>query len=51
MFFKITGLVREKESFSGISNVIVSAFDKDLLFDDLLGQAVTDESGHFQLDY
>lgn len=51
MEFRITGNVREKESGRGVSGLIVSAYDKDLLFDDLLGTTVTDDEGYFELSY
>ena len=51
MSFMITGQVKELEAKHGIPNVAVSAFDKDLLFDDLLGEVVTDENGYFKLVY
>ena len=37
MAFKIHGKVIEKETGKGIPNLKVKAFDKDLLFDDVLG--------------
>ena len=49
--FRIWGQVREVESKRGIPNLVVSAFDKDLLFDDLLGEVVSGEDGNFQLTY
>ena len=49
--FTIWGQVREVESKGGIPNLVVSAFDKDLLFDDLLGEVVSGENGNFQLTY
>ncbi|MDD5093497.1 MAG: hypothetical protein PHV74_03835 [Dehalococcoidia bacterium] len=51
MSFKIWGKVRELESKRGIAGLAVIAFDKDLLFDDLLGKATTDGDGNFQLAY
>ena len=38
MMSKITGQVLEAESGRGVPGVIVRAFDKDRLFDDLLGK-------------
>ncbi len=51
MEFKITGNVREKESGMGIRGLIICAYDKDLLYDDLLGTAVTDSEGSFEVLY
>ncbi len=51
MEFKITGRVREKESGKGVRGLNVRAYDKDLLFDDLLGTAVTDDKGNFEMVY
>ena len=48
---KITGRIREKESGLGVSGLHVRAYDKDMLFDDLLGSAVTDEKGFFEMYY
>ncbi len=49
--FKISGIVFEKESRKPLPNLIVRAYDKDLLFDDLLGDASTNNSGYFELRY
>jgi|GEM_PF-4875511 len=51
MEFKITGIVREKESKLPISGLLVRAFDKDLFFTDLLGNAITASDGSFSLGY
>jgi hypothetical protein len=49
--FRISGRVVERESGSGISGLMVRAYDKDLLFDDLLGSATTGADGRFELFY
>ena len=49
--FKINGVVYVKETKHPIPNVIVRAYDKDLLFDDLLGDTTTDNFGRFELQY
>lgn len=49
--FKVTGRVREKESGLGVEGLMVRAYDKDLLFDDLLGTAITRQDGTFELVY
>ena len=51
MEFEITGIVREKETQWAIPGLLVRAFDKDLFFTDVLGNAVTDRNGHFALGY
>ena len=51
MSFKITGIVVEKESGKGLSDLVVKAYDKDLLYDDLLGSTETDQNGRFQITY
>lgn len=35
----------------GLGNLIVSLYDKDLFFDDRLGQTETDENGDFEISY
>jgi hypothetical protein len=47
--FKIKGVIREKESGVTLPGLFVKAYDKDLLFDDLLGAAVTDAGGRFEI--
>lgn len=49
--FLIFGRVIEQESSEGIPGLTVKAVDKDWLFDDLLGTAVTDEDGAFTIRY
>ncbi len=51
MEFKISGIVREKETLSPLPGLLVRAFDKDLLFSDVLGSTVTDADGRFFLGY
>ena len=51
MAFKIYGKVIEKETDKGIPNLTVKAFDKELLFDDLLGAVTTDRNGNFEIKY
>jgi len=47
--FKITGSVKLAETAAGIPGLYVKAYDKDLLFDDLLGSAVTGPDGRFEI--
>jgi hypothetical protein len=49
--FMVSGRVCEEESGQGVPGLIVKAYDKDLLFDDRLGSALTDEEGKFSLFY
>ena len=51
MEFMISGTVREQESKRPVPGLLVRAFDKDLLYSDLLGNAVTDEHGKFSIGY
>jgi len=48
---KVSGRVYESESGTGLSGLHVKAVDKDLLFDDVLGTAVTDANGRFEIVY
>lgn len=47
--FRIKGKVREAETGSPLPGLFVKSYDKDLLFDDLLGSATTDEHGRFEI--
>jgi len=47
--FKITGIVKDEGSGRPLPGFFVKAYDKDLLFDDLLGSALTDPSGKFEI--
>jgi hypothetical protein len=51
MDFEISGRVQEAGTHEGVAGVIVSAFDKDLYFDDLLGEVMTDLAGSFHIRY
>ena len=51
ILFKIYGTVVEKETRKPLPNLTVKAIDKDLLFDDLLGSAITDNRGYFEIKY
>jgi len=51
MDFRISGRIAETESGKGIKGLLVRARDRDLLFDDLLGNATTDEQGAFEIAY
>lgn len=47
--FIITGIVRELESGEGLEGLIVRSYDKDLLYDDLMGESITDCDGSFRI--
>lgn len=46
----ITGIVREKESGVGLSGLIVRAYDKDKIYDDLMGEGRTSCDGGFRIN-
>src|SRR5438552_5765676 len=47
--FTITGTVRQAENGIGVPGLFVKAYDKGLLFDDLLGTAITGTDGSFEI--
>jgi hypothetical protein len=47
--FRIRGVVRERETGRPLPELVVRAYDKDLIFDDVLGFASTDEAGNFSI--
>jgi hypothetical protein len=47
--FHITGRVIDKNTKAGIQGMHVQAWDKDLIFDDLVGSAETDQNGQFEI--
>lgn len=51
MPFKLTGRVYEAESGLGIANLVIEAFDKDLVKNDELGEAKTNSNGTFEITY
>ena len=48
---RIVGRIVEEESGKPLAGLQVRAFDKDLLFDDKLGTAVTDVNGEYTIYY
>lgn len=51
MMFTISGKISEKESGLPLPGLKVRAYDKDLFFDDLLGNATTAADGTFIIEY
>ncbi|UCF08544.1 MAG: hypothetical protein JSW28_02320 [Thermoplasmata archaeon] len=49
--FLIWGKIMVKETGQGIPNLMVRAFDRDLIVDDALGSARTDRNGDFRITY
>jgi hypothetical protein len=47
--FAIVGVLRESESGRVLSDHLVRAFDKDLIFDDYLGEGLSDAAGRFEI--
>ena len=47
--FRIAGSVRVTETAVALPGLFAKAYDKDLLFDDLLGSSVTAADGHFEI--
>lgn len=48
---RVIGKIVEAESGEPLAGLQVRAFDKDLLFDDKLGNAITNAAGEFRIDY
>jgi hypothetical protein len=49
--FWVSGVVREQESGRALPELVVRAYDKDLIFDDVLGFATTDTNGGFLIAF
>ncbi len=49
--FRINGRVVNRIHRRGVEDLRVEAWDKDLIFNDLLGSANTDAQGKFQIDF
>ena len=49
--FRVFGIVTVSETGAAAAGLIVRGFDKDLIFDDSLGEAKTDAEGRFEIVY
>jgi hypothetical protein len=49
--FRILGTIEEEETGRPLANLIVRAFDRDLIFDDKVGFATTDDDGRFEIRF
>ena len=49
--YTVTGTVREAETGRALPGLVVRGFDKDLIFDDPLGEVRTDAEGGFELEF
>jgi len=47
--FRIFGVVQEAETGRPLPNLVIRAFDRDLIFDDKLGYTNTDDDGRFEI--
>jgi hypothetical protein len=48
---RVIGTVVEEETGAPLQGLRVRAYDKDLVFDDKLGDTLTDASGRFEIPY
>jgi hypothetical protein len=49
--FRVFGTIEEEETGRPLTNLVVRAFDRDLIFDDKVGFATTDADGHFEIRF
>jgi hypothetical protein len=49
--FRIFGVVEEAETGRPLMNLVVRAFDRDLILDDKIGYTNTDDDGHFEIRF
>jgi hypothetical protein len=49
--FRIFGVVEETETGRPLANLVVRAFDRDLIFDDKIGYTNTNDDGCFEIHF
>jgi hypothetical protein len=49
--FRVLGTIEEEETGRPLPHLIVRAFDRDLIFDDKVGFATTDDDGRFEIRF
>jgi len=49
--YRVSGAVREAGTGQPLLGLVVRAYDADVMFDDFLGEARTDQEGHFAIVY
>lgn len=49
--FRVAGVVEEAETGRPLANLVVRAFDRDLIFDDKVGYTNTDDEGRFEIRF
>jgi hypothetical protein len=49
--FRVAGIVVEAETGRPLADLIVRAFDRDMIFDDKIGFTSTDSDGRFEIRY
>ena len=49
--FRIFGVLEEAETGRPLANLVVRAFDRDLIFDDKIGYTNTDDDGRFEIRF
>jgi len=49
--FRIFGLIEEAETGRPLANLVVRAFDRDLIFDDKVGYTNTNDDGRFEIHF
>ena len=49
--YQISGRVIDEETSHPVAGAVVEAWDKDHVYDDLVGSVTTDSDGRFQLEF